>query len=185
MTVIDGYDTRPGGPNRQERARRVGALESLTEATKETGMVQVQTCVSVHCDQCGDALGGPGFEAHYPTEDAALDAAAAQGWRVGPGGRLWCLSCGPVLTCEAEGHELTEWCPAFLDECQELFTHLNRAVAPGKGQPVSREYRSCRQCCLHESRPAEQPISGLPGQGTSKSAALLLAASADAVGEVA
>jgi hypothetical protein len=87
------------------------------------GIVQVHTCVSVHCAQCGDALGNPGFEAHYPTEDAALDAAAADGWRVGPGGRLWCSSCGPVLTCEAEGHEFTEWCPAFLDECQELITH--------------------------------------------------------------
>ena len=43
------------------------------------GMVRVHTCVSVHCDQCGDALGDPGFEAHYPTEDAALDAAAAEG----------------------------------------------------------------------------------------------------------
>jgi hypothetical protein len=48
-------------------------------------MVQVHTCVSVHCDQCGDSLGDPGFEAHYPTEDAALDAAAADGWRVRPG----------------------------------------------------------------------------------------------------
>jgi hypothetical protein len=35
-------------------------------------MVQVHTCVSVHCDQCGDSLGDPGFEAHYPTENAAL-----------------------------------------------------------------------------------------------------------------
>jgi hypothetical protein len=52
-------------------------------------MVQVHTCVSVHCDQCGDSLGDPGFEAHHPTEDTALDAAAADGWRVGRGGRWW------------------------------------------------------------------------------------------------
>jgi hypothetical protein len=53
-------------------------------------MLQVHTCVSVHCGQCGDALRGPEFEAHYPTEVAALDAAAAEGWLVGRDGRLWC-----------------------------------------------------------------------------------------------
>jgi hypothetical protein len=101
-------------------------------------MVQVHTCVSVHCGQCGDSLGEPGFEAHYPTEDAALDAAAAAGWRVGPGGRLWCSACAPVLICEAEGHEFSEWRhPATLD-----------------GHPAGSEYRHCRRCCLHESRPA-------------------------------
>jgi hypothetical protein len=72
-------------------------------------MVQVHTCVSVHCGQCGDSLGGSGFEARYPSEDAALDAAAAQGWLVGPGGQLWCSACGPVLTCQEQGHEFTEW----------------------------------------------------------------------------
>jgi hypothetical protein len=90
-------------------------------------MVQVHTCVSVHCGQCGDSLGDPGFEAHYPTEDAALDAAAADGWRVGPGGWLWCSACAPVLICEA----------VTLD-----------------GHPAGSEYRHCRRCCLHESRPA-------------------------------
>ncbi len=45
-------------------------------------MVQVHTCVSVHCGQCGASPAGLGFQAHYPTEDAALDAAAAGlgGW---------------------------------------------------------------------------------------------------------
>ena len=38
-------------------------------------MIQRHTCVSVHCDQCGDALGSPEFEAHYRTERAALRAA--------------------------------------------------------------------------------------------------------------
>jgi hypothetical protein len=46
-------------------------------------MIQVHACVSVHCDQCGDALGDPGFEEHYPTEKSALTAAAARGWRLG------------------------------------------------------------------------------------------------------
>jgi hypothetical protein len=99
-------------------------------------MVQVHTCVSVHCGQCGDSLGDPGFEAHYPTEDAALDAAAADGWRVSPGGRLWCSACAPVLVCEAEGHEFSGWChPVTLD-----------------GHPAGSEYRHCRRCCRHESR---------------------------------
>ena len=101
-------------------------------------MVQVHTCVSVHCDQCGDSLGSPEVEAHYLTEDAALDAAAAEGWRVGPGGRLWCSACAPVLTCEAEGHEFSEWHHPVIRD----------------GHPAASEYRDCRRCCLHESRPA-------------------------------
>ena len=101
-------------------------------------MLQVQTCVSVHCHHCGDALGEPGFEAHYPSEDAALDAAAAQGWRIGPGDRLWCSACGPVLSCEAEGHEFTPWrYPALLGP-----------------RPALSEYRHCSRCFLVESRPA-------------------------------
>jgi hypothetical protein len=175
MTLIDVHDTRPGGPNRQERAHRVGVPESLTEAIKELGMIQVHTCVSVHCDQCGDALGDPGFEAHYPTEDAALDAAAAQGWGVGPGGRLWCSACGPVLTCEAEGHEFTQWCPVLIDQ----------AAATAEGQPVSREYRYCRRCCLHESRCDWVLISGLRGQGKTYEVRQRLLAAAAEAGEVA
>ncbi len=105
-------------------------------------MVQVHTCVSVHCDQCRDALGDLGFEAHYPTEDAALDAAAALGWVVGPGGRLWCSACGPVLSCEAEGHEFSGW----------------RAPQPDRGL-FDTEYRYCRRCCLFESR-ALDPAGG-------------------------
>ena len=149
------------------------------------GAVSLHTCVSVHCDQCGDALGDPGFEAHYPTEDAALDAAASDGWRVGPGGRLWCSACGPVLTCEAEGHELTQWCPVLITERHELLTPSDPAAVMAQRQPVSREYRYCRRCCLHESRPAEWLISAGSGSGKSTMATLLLAAGADAVGEVA
>ncbi|MGB8201440.1 MAG: hypothetical protein WCF33_17415, partial [Pseudonocardiaceae bacterium] len=81
MTVIDVFDTRPGGPNRQERAHRVGAPESPAEEIEEMGMLQVHTCVSVHCDQCGEPLGDPEIQGHYPSEDAALNAAATQRWR--------------------------------------------------------------------------------------------------------
>ncbi|MGH3901105.1 MAG: hypothetical protein ACRDTA_23225 [Pseudonocardiaceae bacterium] len=100
----------------------------------------------VQCDQCGDSLGGPGFEAHYPTGDAALDAAAVEGWRVGPGGRLWCSACAPALECEAEGHEFSEW---------------RHPVTSGVHPTVS-EYRHCRRCCLHESRPAGWLVGGVP-----------------------
>jgi hypothetical protein len=148
-------------------------------------MLQVHTCVSVHCDQCGDSLDGPEFPAHYPTEDAALNAASAQGWHIGPGGRWWCSACGPVLTCAAEGHEFTEWGPVLLcsDKCHELF---ERAGATGGEHPVSREYRYCRRCCLHESRQNWLLTSGLRGQGKGESGAVALRpASADVAAEVA
>ena len=133
------------------------------------GMVQMHTCVSVHCHQCGDALGSPGFEAHYPTEDAALDAAADEGWLVGPGGRLWCSACGPVLSCEAEGHQFSAW----------------RHPSTPDGEHVgSREYRHCRRCCLHESRTSRSVTGHGTGQGESAMAGLLLAG-ADVVGDVA
>ncbi len=136
MSVSDRYDSRPGGSNRQARAHRVGAPESPAQAIKEIGMVQVHTCVSVHCDQCGQALGSPGFEAHYPSESAALDAAVTEGWQVGPGGRLWCSACGAVLTCEDEGHQFTSW----------------QSSTPRDGDATGGWYRYCRRCCLHESR---------------------------------
>jgi len=141
---IDVHDTRPGGPNRQERAHRAGAPESLAKATEEIEMVQVHTCVSVHCDQCRRALGDLEFEKHFATEDAALDAAATAGWMVGPGGRLWCSACGPVLTCETEGHEFSPW----------------RRSAMSGDRAVTREHRICLRCCLHESRPATVGIGG-------------------------
>lgn len=99
-------------------------------------MVQVHTCVSIHCHQCAQPLGAPEFEAHYPTETAALDAAQTAGWLPGPGETWWCSACGPVLVCEAEGHQFTPWKPADAAESRW----------------VGREYRYCSRCCLHESR---------------------------------
>ena len=101
-------------------------------------MLQVHTCVSVHCGQCGTSPVGLGFEAHYPTETAALDAATAESWVVGPGGQWWCSACGPVLECEAEGHQFSPWHQADTEP----------------GAFGGREYRHCQRCCLHESRPA-------------------------------
>jgi hypothetical protein len=146
MNPLEVHDTRPGGGNRQERAHRAGAPKSLAEATEEIGMVQVHTCVSVHCDQCRDSLGNPGFEAHYPSADAALEAATAEGWLVGPGGRLWCSACGPVLTCEAEGHDFSRW----------------RRAADSGQKPVAREHQICLRCGLHESRPVTVLFEGDP-----------------------
>jgi hypothetical protein len=108
-------------------------------------MVQVHTCVSVHCGQCGTSPAGLGFEAHYPTETAALDAASAAGWVVGPDGRLWCSACGPVLTCEADGHQFSPWFPARRDTGTSA-------------------YRYCRRCCLHESHALALTGADMTGQ---------------------
>jgi hypothetical protein len=136
-------------------------------------MLQVQTCVSVHCHQCGDALGDPRLEAYFPSEDAALDA-AAQGWRIGPGDRLWCSACGPVLRCEAEGHEFTPWRAVLLcvEQVHELLAGTEYTAMPAGGQPLGREYRCCLRCHLHESRPSRWLTGGsTPGEGESTVAA--------------
>ena len=100
-------------------------------------MIQVHTCASVHCDQCGDALGSPECELHYRTDNAARRAAARHGWRIGPGG-WWCSACAPALTCRAEGHQFSPW----------------RHPLTRTGHPAPSEYRYCRRCCVLESRPA-------------------------------
>ncbi len=110
-------------------------------------MFQVRTCVSVHCDRCGDALGAPLVEEHYRTENVARDAATAHGWRVGSNSRLLCSACAPVLACEVWGHEFSAW---------------RHPVTPA-GQPAPNEYRHCWRCCRHESRPAQNhPDGGEP-----------------------
>lgn len=169
MSRTDVHGTRPGGPNRQERAHRVGAPESLTEAIKEIDMLQVHTCVCVHCAQCGDSPDSVDCEAYWPVEDAALDAAAAQGWRVGPSGRLWCSACAPRLTCEAEGHVFSGW----------------RRPITRDGRLACSEYRHCRRCCLHESRPAMWLISEGSGSGKTSAIRQCPLAVAAVVGEVA
>jgi hypothetical protein len=110
-------------------------------------MLQVHTCVSVHCDQCGDALGcdqcgdalgGLAHTVHYRTENAALAAAIAEGWRIGPDGHWSCSACAPALICQVDGHQFSSWrCP-----------HTRN------GRPAPSEYRYCRRCCALESRPA-------------------------------
>ncbi|MGH3824579.1 MAG: hypothetical protein ACRDRA_17360 [Pseudonocardiaceae bacterium] len=162
----DVQHTRPGDPNRQERAHRAGAPLSPATATKEIGMLQLHACVIIRCDQCGDR---PGRHAHYPTEDAALDAAAVEEWHAGPGGRLWCSACATVLTCEAEGHEFSAW----------------RHPLTSGGQPALSEYRHCRRCCLDDSRPARWLIGSAPRQGRSAGFSALLAGAATHKAEVA
>ncbi len=134
-------------------------------------MVQVHTCVSVHCDPCGLPLGSPNYEAHYSTEDAALDAAERAGWVCTTGGRWWCSCCGPVLTCEAEGHEFTPWLPG--------------SASDGPG----REYRYCRRCCLHETRTTSALVGSVPQRGKTAGVAAALCTVAvkgdELVGEVA
>lgn len=112
-------------------------------------MIQGHACVSVHCDQCGDSLGAPVCQAHFPTQDAALEVALEQGWRVGPGGRVYCSACGPVLTCEAQGHEFTPW--RAMVPCEDDLTESGAPTGLVMAV-VGRGYRYCRRCCLHESR---------------------------------
>lgn len=130
------------------------------------GMVQFSTWVSVHCAQCGDSPVSIDYEEYWTPEDAALHAAAAERWQVGPGGQLWCSACAPVLTCTAEGHEFSGW----------------RRPVTRDGQLSGREYRHCRRCCQHDFRPARSLINARPRWATS--AALLAGAGIDA-GEVA
>lgn len=100
-------------------------------------MIRLHTCVSVHCDQCGDALGSPECEEHYRSERAALDAATAERWRAGTAGRLVCPACAPILVCEVEGHPFSPW---------------RRPMWPD-GLVTLSEYRYCWRCCELESRP--------------------------------
>lgn len=103
-------------------------------------MLRVRTCLTVRCDQCGEGWPG-GVEPHWPTEDLALAALAAEGWHVAEG-RVWCRDCAPVLLCEERGHEFGPW----------------RALAPAEAANPTlggRRYRLCERCCLYESGPAE------------------------------
>jgi hypothetical protein len=61
MNLTDVHDTRPGGSDRQERAHRVGVPTSPAETIKESGMVQVHTCVSVHVTSAGTVWAVPGL----------------------------------------------------------------------------------------------------------------------------
>jgi hypothetical protein len=104
---------------------------------------------------------------HYPTETTALDAAAAAGWVVCPGGQLWCSACGPVLECEADGHQFSPWLSARRDAC------------------AGREYRYCRRCCLHESRPVALLVGGSPERGKTSAMRSVLVAGIAQAGELA
>lgn len=135
---------------------------------------QAPTCVSVpcnsvHCAQCGDSPASLDCEAYWPFEETALTAAAADGWRVGPGGWLWCSACAPVLTCAAQGHEFSGW----------------RRPLTRDGHPAGREYRHCRRCCRHDSRPARWLIDAMNGPGTNPATRQRLLATHADTGKVA
>lgn len=111
-------------------------------------MLTRQTCVVAHCDLCGDGPYDPSMELHYPSEDAALDALAVQGWDIAAaGGRLACPDCHTVASCEAEGHEFTGWQRC---RCGQLVAAHRR----GPGGRCGLAFRYCQRCCLHESQPA-------------------------------
>lgn len=101
-------------------------------------MIQVHTCVSVHCDQCGHILGRAGGACHFGTDSAAINAATTEGWRIDADGQWWCSVCAPALICRAEGrHQFTPW----------------RRPQTGGERPALSEYRYCRRCCVLEDRP--------------------------------
>ncbi|MDQ3763356.1 MAG: hypothetical protein M3460_17530 [Actinomycetota bacterium] len=97
--------------------------------------------MSVHGDQCEQALGSPAYPAykvHFHTENAARNAAIADGWRIGSDGQWWCSVCAPALICQTEGHQFNAW----------------RHPVTADRHPAPSEYRYCRRCCVLESRPA-------------------------------
>jgi len=113
-------------------------------------MLQTRTCVSVHCDQCGDSpyRPGPDLEPHWPSEDAALTAAAAAGWHLGDHPpRLLCRDCGTILTCQARGHEFTGWRRC---RCEQLIP----AHRPAVGGLCAMALRYCLRCSVLESHHA-------------------------------
>ena len=98
-------------------------------------MVQVHTCVSVHCGQCGAGPAGLGFEAHYPTEDRG----ARRGRFGGLGGRSgWTVV---VLGLRSGAGVRGRRSPV-----QPVATGSAGCGCWGAA------YRLCWRCCLHESR---------------------------------
>lgn len=147
------HDTRPG--ERSPGQHPAGSGFPNQYLTEENPMLRPHTWVSVTCDQCGDGPTGPGTVPHFPGEADALAAAMAAGWLVAPDGRLLCSACGPILICEAEGHRFTGWHRALPGPDE-----LARVCRCDPAGPVhllgstdcGRQFRYCRQCCLHESR---------------------------------
>lgn len=92
-------------------------------------MLQVLTWVLVQCDQCGDILDAPDGEPGHGSERAACLAARVARWRGQRGQRWWCPACALVLTCQALGHEFTDW-----------------RCSPRTGG----RYRYCQRCCVLE-----------------------------------
>jgi hypothetical protein len=103
-------------------------------------MLQVHTCVSVHCDQCDQAFGSLTGTLHFRTENAAITAATTAGWRIGPDEQWWCAICAPALICQTEGHQFSSW----------------RSPQTRSEHPAPSEYRYCRRCCVLEDRPTAQ-----------------------------
>jgi len=102
-------------------------------------MLQVHTCVSVHCDQCGHILGRPEHTLHFRTEGAAINAAIADRWRIAPDGQWWCALCAPALICRtdefrSEGHCVRPVGPgAFADTGATYTIYVANPNSPGRG----------------------------------------------------
>ena len=110
-------------------------------------MLQTRTCVTAHCDQCGATPDTDEYEPHWPTENDALEAAEAAEWYTEDLPRLLCAGCHAVLSCEGTGHEFTGWRRC---RCAQRVP----AHPPGPGGLCGTQFRCCRRCGVHESRPA-------------------------------
>jgi hypothetical protein len=121
-------------------------------------MIKVCACVRPQCDVCGEFLNSLDLnptQTHYTTENEALKAASAAGWRVDARGRLLCSLCGPAVICDTEGHLFTPWRRLVLGSRQypvDARRHPELATVVALQGPIGRDYRYCTRCCRHESR---------------------------------
>jgi len=61
-------------------------------------------CLTVECGDCGSALGDDESTAHYPSAQAALDAAAEAQWLIARPHLIVCQRCANRRSCTVLGH---------------------------------------------------------------------------------
>lgn len=98
-------------------------------------MIKTYSCISLHCDSCGDSMGDDYTEHFNSQAEAEEQAVDAYEWRVTRDGQVFCRACeykAPTCTCPD------------VDACGE-----NDCV-PG-----------C-PCVLHPAIPADELVPALP-----------------------
>lgn len=88
-------------------------------------MFKTHTCISLHCDGCGEAVDNDGGIAHYETNDQrrAFEEAEACDWHVLRDGRVYCTATKceaqlPACVCESGDcdYRCTPGCPCVLHQ---------------------------------------------------------------------